>query len=297
MILSFQPQFVEKVLNGSKLNTIRENAGDRWIKGTKIHFYKGNPRNVSQNPYQFGEGVVTEVLPIQILPNENKVFVAALPVLDLEVFARADGFTSWAAMRAFFPNDFEGSIIFWEKCQPVSMTDEQNEIINKCLMLAYSTDGTPEMGELAAQAHGLELQYKQALRRIKLDCKVIVAALVKTGYYDGKTGAYSQFNIRIGANKNDIYDGRFEFVLPYAVRAFLSNEPLELHFVAHSAGYFYGSHGSRKGLNPCDSAPMQLKIANAVKKIIDSRFAGEIAGLQTVALKINHASGETTINK
>ena len=120
MILSFQPQFVEKALNGSKLNTIRENKGDRFVKGTKIHFYKGNPRNVSTNPYQFGVGVVSEILPIQILPTQNKVLLAGLPVIDLEAFARADGFTSWAAMKLFFPNDFEGSIIFWERCGPVN---------------------------------------------------------------------------------------------------------------------------------------------------------------------------------
>jgi hypothetical protein len=119
MILSFQPQFVEKVLNGSKLNTIRKNDGDRWVKGSKIHFWKGNPRNISVNPYQFGVGVVSEILPIQILPNQNKVLLAGLPILDLEAFARADGFTSWAAMKLFFPNNFEGSIIFWEKCNAI----------------------------------------------------------------------------------------------------------------------------------------------------------------------------------
>ena len=127
MILSFQPQFVNKILNGSKLNTIRENKGDRFVKGTKIHFWRGNPRNVSVKPYQFGVGVVSEVLPIQILPNENKVLLAGGPVLDLEAFARADGFTSWAAMRAFFPNDFEGSIIFWELCEPVAGKQSQTK--------------------------------------------------------------------------------------------------------------------------------------------------------------------------
>jgi len=167
-----------------------------------------------------------------------------------------------------------------------------DEIINKCLRLAYSADGIPEMGELAAQSHGLELEYERALRRIKIDAYVIIDALIKTGYYDGKTGAYQQFNIKIGKSKNDIYDGRIEFILPYAVLSFLNNEPLELHFVPHIDTYAV-TITNRK---PSDSYPIQLKIATTLKKIIDSRFV-DIAGLQTFALKIIHSLGETIVNK
>ena len=126
-ILSFKSRFVEAVLNGSKLNTIRANKGDRWAVGSKIQFYKDNPRNVSANPYQFGLGVVSEILPISVYPSKNKVLVAGLPVVDLESFAQADGFANWADMVKFFPIDFHGSIIFWELCEPVAREPKKTE--------------------------------------------------------------------------------------------------------------------------------------------------------------------------
>jgi hypothetical protein len=120
MILSFKKRFVQKVLNGSKLNTIRADKGSRWAVGSIIHFWQGSPRNPIQEPYQFGLGKVTKVLPISVFPTQNKVILAGLPVVDLEAFAQADGFENWADMVKFFPIDFHGVIICWEKCEPVA---------------------------------------------------------------------------------------------------------------------------------------------------------------------------------
>jgi hypothetical protein len=61
MILSFKPQFVGKILSGEKIHTIREDKTGRWKEGMKIHFWCGNPRNPSKNPYQFKEGICTGV--------------------------------------------------------------------------------------------------------------------------------------------------------------------------------------------------------------------------------------------
>jgi hypothetical protein len=170
------------------------------------------------------------------------------------------------------------------------MTAEQNEIINKCLILAYSPDGTPEMGELAAQAHGLQLEYERIVRGIKLDCFKIMAAVSDSGYFDNKTNAYNFFNIKIGENKGSIYDALIGLIIPYGVRAFLKNEPLELYFLPHEPV----RHCVKR--SPADCSAMQLKIANNIKKELCGRF-GEKKGLYTISLKINHASGETTINK
>lgn len=65
MILTFKEQFVEKIKSGQKVTTIRK-AG-RWSEGDKIHFWKGNPRNVKQNPYSFGVGKVVKVETIALI--------------------------------------------------------------------------------------------------------------------------------------------------------------------------------------------------------------------------------------
>jgi len=119
MILQFKKRFVEKVLNGSKLNTIRANKGSRWKVGSIIHFWQGSPRNPSAEPYQFGLGKVTKILPIKINPKANIVLLDGKQVKDLESFARADGFESWAEMFKFFPVNFSGSIIYWDGIQAI----------------------------------------------------------------------------------------------------------------------------------------------------------------------------------
>lgn len=41
MILSFKEQFIPKILDGTKIHTIREDKKNRWEAGKKIHFATG----------------------------------------------------------------------------------------------------------------------------------------------------------------------------------------------------------------------------------------------------------------
>ena len=67
MILTFSsPDFVEAITAGTKIHTIRLDKTLRWKAGNKIQFWKGNPRNVKSNPYQFGTGICTKVRIIQL---------------------------------------------------------------------------------------------------------------------------------------------------------------------------------------------------------------------------------------
>ena len=122
MILSFSKEniekrnFKEKILNGTKIHTIREDKHNRWKETMSIQFYAMNPRNGGK---KFAEGIVDKVTRIIIDAPNNKVsfpeingYYISNPVI-LDDLAKSDGFESWEEMKEFFPEYFEGKIIYW----------------------------------------------------------------------------------------------------------------------------------------------------------------------------------------
>lgn len=68
MILSYSRDcFVDAIKDGTKIHTIRTDAKRRWKVGMKIQHWRGNPRNVKQNPYQFAEGECKGIQEIEII--------------------------------------------------------------------------------------------------------------------------------------------------------------------------------------------------------------------------------------
>lgn len=123
MILAFsKEQFVQKILDGTKIHTIREDKHSRWKPGMKIHFWKGNPRNVKANPYPFATGTVTKVDQIEIhyTPDGKglqwiEINGEVLRGVDkLEELARNDGFDGLKSFMVWFKEDFKGKLIHWE---------------------------------------------------------------------------------------------------------------------------------------------------------------------------------------
>lgn len=127
MILTFSSNdFVEAIKAGTKIHTIREDKKGRWKSGMKIHFWRGNPRNVKSNPYQFGEGTCKNVRDILIDFKKENVWIydrIAIRLADfskLDKFAIADGFQNWDCMKEWFYDKypgitlFEGKIIYFE---------------------------------------------------------------------------------------------------------------------------------------------------------------------------------------
>jgi len=121
MILTFSRQsFVHSIIFGRKIHTIREDKTNRWKVGMKIHFWSGNPRNVKKHPYQFGLGMVKEVLPIEIYPSQNMVKInrnsIESTITEIKLLNRLainDGFLGWEDMKKWFKFDFKGKIIIW----------------------------------------------------------------------------------------------------------------------------------------------------------------------------------------
>jgi len=69
MILSYSKHdFIEAIIQGEKIHTIRTDVKKRWKAGMSIQHWRGNPRNVHSKvkPYQFHEGVCDGVQEVRI---------------------------------------------------------------------------------------------------------------------------------------------------------------------------------------------------------------------------------------
>jgi len=130
MILSFKPQFVEPILDFSKIHTIRLDPHNRWKAGTKIHFATG----IRTKSYrQFMEGECKGVQKIEIiLAKQTYSEISHTDNLDVFIngsyrsetrrlmqnFFENDGFENQDEfIRFFFGNKptgkFKGKIIHW----------------------------------------------------------------------------------------------------------------------------------------------------------------------------------------
>jgi hypothetical protein len=128
MILSFKQQFVQKIINGTKKQTIRADPKKRWKECMSIQFWSGSPRQ-PKTSYLFKDGVVSSVVDIEIdfnwaeSPNQMKCKISfgkyqktvLTTKTQLSNFALADGFESFEDFKSFFKGEnFEGVLIKWD---------------------------------------------------------------------------------------------------------------------------------------------------------------------------------------
>jgi hypothetical protein len=96
MVIGFKERFVQPILDGTKIHTLRDCAPDRWKAGRSIQFATG----VRTKSYkQFKEGVCTGVDTVWIEPDFKFICLIQsggnpLPIYDHDLFARNDGFAS-----------------------------------------------------------------------------------------------------------------------------------------------------------------------------------------------------------
>ena len=115
MILSFHPQFKEKIISGEKIHTIRLDPHNRWKPGMKIHFATDIR---TKNYNQFFEGECKSVRKIEILHLHNTilVFIDEEKILLTDMLTQLalnDGFNSVEDFFKWFNKDFTGKIIHW----------------------------------------------------------------------------------------------------------------------------------------------------------------------------------------
>lgn len=128
MILAFKPQFVEPIIKGSKIHTIREDKTNRWTDGRLIQGATG-VRTKKYN--QFFEAVCMSTQKIEIIYtkdckmvkidgefysiiiNDIKYFDTHPEIIRLNRLCVNDGFTDYREFFKWFNKPYIGKIINW----------------------------------------------------------------------------------------------------------------------------------------------------------------------------------------
>jgi len=167
----------------------------------------------------------------------------------------------------------------------------QNELIKECLEHEYSVGGVAGMGELLAEANGIGREYAALINSLSRCSNAIIAGLDGSGYFSPETGAYRQFNIKIGQKETaEVYDARLKCVLPYAVQAWIKSEPLQLCFTQYYPKFYDGEQHRQQVLGS------EHQIATRLKKHIKSCLDW-LKSDWAISLQINYALGEIVLPK
>ena len=125
MVIPFNPQFVEPILKGSKIHTIREDIHNRWKPGKIMHMATGVR---TKNYKQFCESECTSVQELKIIFNPDYFFSQVwVDGEELEFrqictlvlnygFIRVADFYNWFLKKAKLENRtyiYKGKIIHW----------------------------------------------------------------------------------------------------------------------------------------------------------------------------------------
>lgn len=117
MILTFsEPKFEERILNGWKGTTFREDKNNRWKVGMIAHMWMHNPRNVQLNPHHIKNDLIYNIHRVVLNPvmdyiqyyydEEYKCPGIKYTATDLHTFidtiASSDGFEDWKEMKEWF---------------------------------------------------------------------------------------------------------------------------------------------------------------------------------------------------
>jgi len=115
MILSVsRDSFMEDIWAEIKTTTFRLDPKNRWHKGRVIQFWRGNPRNVKNNPFEFATGICTGVEQAFIDPDNNRITINDYVHFKrkiLDEIARQDGFKDWEDMKTWFTKPWSGKRI------------------------------------------------------------------------------------------------------------------------------------------------------------------------------------------
>lgn len=121
MNLGFKQQFVPKIIEGTKIHTIREDHSDRWGKGATIHFATGI-RTKNYKCFKQSECVSTQQIHIQWVRHESD---RSMDIMNVEIDGRMlnwkeikelainDGFDNVEGFMEWFKENFNGKLIHW----------------------------------------------------------------------------------------------------------------------------------------------------------------------------------------
>jgi hypothetical protein len=124
MVIGFKKQFVEHILTGRKVHTVRDDKGNRWKAGMLMHMYTGG--RFSKEYHQFAKKECKGIQDIfttyfngrlQITVDDTYLFGH----LERTNFAISDGFNDWDDFVKYWlpvidtmpEKTFKGKVIHW----------------------------------------------------------------------------------------------------------------------------------------------------------------------------------------
>lgn len=110
---SFKREFVDPILAGTKVQTIRADRKRHARPGEALQLYTAMR---TKHCYKIGDAKCSSIQPIRI-EVENAMICGAsgnclTTIAELDDFARRDGFTDWIRMRLFWQQNHPGTPIF-----------------------------------------------------------------------------------------------------------------------------------------------------------------------------------------
>jgi hypothetical protein len=118
MIIGFSQRFVDKILSGEKLHTIRADVHDRWKTGKAIQFATGC-RTKKYHQFKDGRCVSVQKIIIEHHVHEigDTVIVVderVLSLAEMHTLAINDGFDCFFDFCKWFDKDcFIGKLVHW----------------------------------------------------------------------------------------------------------------------------------------------------------------------------------------
>lgn len=118
MILGFKQRFVQPILSGEKIHTIRGDIHGRWKPGKDIHFATGI-RTKKYHQFKFDTCKSTQEIQIRYGPPQYfsgmDIFIDGkiLSVAQINQLACNDGFDCIWDFQKWFNKNFTGKIIHW----------------------------------------------------------------------------------------------------------------------------------------------------------------------------------------
>jgi len=122
MIISFKPQFVPKILAGTKIHTLRTDATNRWQAGRKMHMYTGRYTATDRQFVKEAECVSVQYISlfavVDLICTSNLIdgeIILERTLSDKEAleFARNDGFDTLEDFWQWFTTTQTLKLIHW----------------------------------------------------------------------------------------------------------------------------------------------------------------------------------------
>jgi len=124
MVIGFNKQFPDKITEGTKKHTIREDKHDRWNAGMIMHMATG-VRTKNYKCFKVDSCTGTQKIIIIHYPHKASVYVdnklvghyskifEVTKYLNLKKLAKNDGFDSTVDFFKWFNTNFTGKLIHW----------------------------------------------------------------------------------------------------------------------------------------------------------------------------------------